>query len=689
MQQVMQALRGWRCQAIVYQPLALVSPGIGVAAREQAVETIEIEQNPNLDEQLPSATSVVALGAVFEPFALDLFGWAKRRQLPVIAIQEVAQLALNQYDINNYDAPFDRLFVASPDERQRFIELGYPSQMLSVSGLLANERFNASTNGEHGMLKKLGAADGKKPIVYTTSPIRGRLALHNKDDRPFREAVLTEIAAASRRIGRKVVIKLHPNEEVEAAGEHIRKIIPDAIVIGREINMDQLFAATGILINRGNSQTCLDAVLRRVPTVVVSCGLKTLFHEDGGAYIVEELNKLCEVIEHADKEGFKDAAQVKAKHFFIPAEGVAGFIAKELSAIVQNRQPATEMTWNWLIKSMLFVGYHDRALQFCEKIESRSSWQECVRFALTAHREGRLQEAIERWQECSALNSNWFFPHYELAHGYHGLGDYQRAIEHAHKAIERHPPFHTLWHEIPMRVLIMASLRKMGDANGAARELNLLQARGLVVIVPELLIEKAAQLPAKKSQLKKAYNCLQKAFNQLRNYPVNEIVDAQLRERVLSQLYELGEKCERQKNYLVAERCYAHIVESCSNDTWAKFRLARATLTRGKLLTAFRVLHGMTKIRDVPKKVVDQALPPSEAARLVPFWPVTPRSILKPFKLAIFTFVWATGKFIRSDFQEKSNAATVLLLVAIFVVRHFFRRLSGESVRISGTLRKA
>jgi hypothetical protein len=43
----------------------------------------------------------------------------------------------------------------------------------------------------------------------------------------------------------------------------------------------------------------------------------------------------------------------------------------------------------------------------------------------------------------------------KLAHGYQAICEYARAIEHAEKAIELHPPFHSLWHEIPMRVVIM------------------------------------------------------------------------------------------------------------------------------------------------------------------------------------------------------------------------------------------
>jgi hypothetical protein len=104
-------------------------------------------------------------------------------------------------------------------------------------------------------------------VVYTTSPLRSRAAIHNKDDWSFRQSVLQQLATASQRTGRRTIIKIHPNEDLESEREHIQKIIPNAIVIGRETAIDELFSVTGVLVNRGNSQTCLDAVLRGIPTV--------------------------------------------------------------------------------------------------------------------------------------------------------------------------------------------------------------------------------------------------------------------------------------------------------------------------------------------------------------------------------------------------------------------------------------
>jgi tetratricopeptide (TPR) repeat protein len=724
MQKVLDKLSGWRCTAIVYQPLARVAPGIAAEVSAQGIDSIEIVQETEFEKHLSSHTDVLAIGAVFEAFALDLLAWAKSRQIPVIGIEEVAQLALNQFDINNYDAPFDRLFVASLDEQRRFLELGYPHQMLSVSGLLANERFDANQNISSNKLSlKIGTTFSQKAIVYTTSPLRGRLSLHNKDDLCFRESVLTQIAAASLRIGRKAVIKLHPNENIEACQERIRKIIPDAIVFGREITMDELFAVTGVLVNRGNSQTCLEAVLRGIPTVVSACGLKTVFHDDGGAYVVDELSRLSDAIERAANEGPLDNSRIKAKHFFLPPEGVAGFIANEISILVGNPRPATENTWKWLTKSMLFVGRHDRALALCKTPQPPSPWQALVHDALQAHSEKRLEDATNCWLQCAVLDPEWYFPHYELAHGFQATRQFDRAIEHAYKAIELHPPFHSLWHQIPMRVVIMVSHRQTGDISHAASQLKLMAHRGLIELVPELLIEKAAQLSTAYERLDEAAQCLDDAHKQVVDYPVNQTTDLQLLERtafqfldiakryaeignweqsfislertarmagrfgaitetIISQSRELGQRLEDCKDYRFAERCYNLATEIDPTDHRSRYGIARVSLRQGKLYNAFRTFHILTRIPDEPKQVVASVLQTMAADRLLQDWPTTPKSIIRPMKLSVFALAWAVQRMVKSGFHDFFEATTALLLIWMFVGRHFYRRLSADSVGI-------
>ena len=680
--QVISKMPGWKCQAIVYEPLARVAPGIPAAIAGEGLPSITLDEGSDIEKLIPNEVAALILGAVFEPFALLLCHWAKQLNVPVVAIEEVAQLGLNQFDINNYDAPFDRLFVASPDEHQRFLKLGYPSEMLHVSGLLANDRFCTNLNGTNDPLRHLGLDAANKLIVYTTSPLRSRLSLHNKDDLQFRQAVLREIAQASRKIERRVVVKLHPNEDVESNRRYVEDIIPDAIVLGREVAMDELFAATGVLVNRGNSQTCLEAVLRGVPTVVAACGLKTLFHEDGGAYVVEDISQLAMAIEQAHRNGAANTADVKAKHLYVPSEGVAAGIAKEISFLASNQRPPNENKWDWLIKSMLFVGRQDHALRICKQLAARTPWQDTVRLALESHVGGRQQDAISGWQNVIGLDPNWYYPHYELAHGYQASGDFARAIKHAEQAMELHPPFHSLWHEIPMRVVIMHSLRQRGRPQAAAAMLHKLEERGLVDIVPELLIEKSAQLGAVTGDLANASHCLDAAIALLDSHPVDKTSDAQLHNRALTFVSQLIEQCDDRKNYLLAERLCLRILEFQPDDLWTRFRLARVRLSQGKIAKALCGLHSITQIPNGPREVIERLLSPTAKKGLAPYWPTTPRSILRPIKLAVRVAAWTVTKFMRSGTSDLVETAAATLLVAIFVLRHFSHRLLSETVAI-------
>jgi tetratricopeptide (TPR) repeat protein/SAM-dependent methyltransferase len=718
----------WHCTAIVYRPFAKVAPGIQNALQQNRIDYVDIQDETTaLDNVVPPNVTALLLGIVSDSFALKLFTWAKQTGKPVIAIEEVAQLALNEGSTNNYDAPFDRLFLASHEEKRLFLQLAFPPETLRVSGLLANDRLRIKdTFCEKDIRERLAIRDEKKPIIYSTSPVRNRLGLHNKDDWSFREEVLRQIAIASRRCERKIVIKLHPNEDLKTERSRINEIIPDAIVLGRETNMDELFSVAGVLVNRGNSQTCLEAVLRGIPTVVAACGLKTLFHDDGGAYIVNELDKLSDTIETAANEGPIDAFRVREKHFFAPPEGVARYIAKEITALASKPLPATENTWNLLLKTTLFVGRHDQALQLCEKLASLTSWQETVYRALKSHLEKRSDAAIAAWRECLALDQNWFFPHYELAHGYQASGEYPLAIEHAQRAIELHPPHHTLWHEIPMRVVIMASHRRLGDVARAAAELKLMDNRGLVEIVPELLIEKAAQISVN-DQLDEAVTCLDNARRQIVDYPVSKATDLYLLERagfqylevaerfaatsdrarsltcleqtariasqiqpvmeaVVSQSLKLGELWESDKNLCVAEKCYILAAETDSGDHWSRYGLARIALKQGRIFKAIAALRLLIETPDGPKRVLAEILSPGATARASRFWPVTPKSILRPIKLSTYMLAWAIQRTVKSGFHDFFEATTTLLMVWMFVARHFYRRLSSDSARVANVL---
>lgn len=192
--QVVSKLVGWRFQALAYEPQLRLVPGISAVLLEQRTKTLTLDKGSNLDTELPTNVSILVIGAVFESFVLDLIAWARFRSIPVAAIEEVAQLGLNQ---------------------------NYP-----------------------------------------------------------------------------------------------RKVVPDAVVIGREMPMDELLAMTDVLVNRGNSQICFESILRGIPTLIAACGLQTLFHETGRAYVFETTDALVDAIVRASSAPAAGDVKLKIRHLF-------------------------------------------------------------------------------------------------------------------------------------------------------------------------------------------------------------------------------------------------------------------------------------------------------------------------------------------------------------------------------------
>lgn len=676
MRQVAAQLSGWRLCAVVFQPLARTSPGIASALDEQEIPAISLGDPLALEANLPNDVSVLVLGAVFEPFALELFAWAKRRAIPVAAIEEVAQLGLNDNDIFNYDAPFDRLFVASPDEFDRFLALGFPQQVLRVSGLPAYERIApASVAEDAAALQRLGIEDGRKPIVFTTSPLRSRRAIHNKDTASFRDSMLQALALAAEATRRRVVVKLHPNEDPDAERAFVTRRIPGAIVVGRELTMDTVFATAAVLVNRGNSQTCLEAVLRGIPVVVAACGLRTLFHGTGVARIVESTDALANSVAEAIANGSPPRIEFHARHCQLPADGVSAFIAGELQALATRRIPPSSAAWRWLLRSMLFMGRHARALALLRDAPAADAWMDCTRQALDAHLAGQRAAAMEHWQECRALDPDWYFPDYELAHGCLAAGLHESAIAHARQAIALHPPFHGLWHELPMRVVIMAALRGLGRDAEAAEELAALDQRGLVDIVPELLIEKSALAARQLDRLACAHEPVECALRLLETHSVDPVLDGKLLERALALMSDIAVRAEQGRDLAVAAACHSRLAQHRPNDVWVRFASARAALGRGGIAAGLRGLAAITAIPDAPRELCLRVLPPESVARLLPLWPGTPGAESRSWALLWRTMAWCLDCLRASGGKDWPHALAFAIMIGLFVPRHYLHRL--------------
>jgi tetratricopeptide (TPR) repeat protein len=274
-----------------------------------------------------------------------------------------------------------------------------------------------------------------------------------------------------------------------------------------------------------------------------------------------------------------------------------------------------------------------------------------------------------------------------------------------------------------MRVVIMASLRSKGDLTAATTELKVLEERGLVEVVPELLIEATAQHCSFSDQLEAAERCLEKGFEQLKLYPVDELGDRHIMERaarqylelvgryaeigdsarsaacltraiecarsdaavlnhLCSHLGELGERREIAADYLFAEKYYTLAIQADPAAHWLRYRQSRMALKQKRLCEAFQGLFAIARIPNAPKAVIENILSSAGAARFAPYWPASPKSIVKPLMLCLCMSGWFFGRLANSGLRDLHTSVTAVILVWLFVARHFVRGLRNAASKI-------
>jgi hypothetical protein len=202
---------------------------------------------------------------------------AAKRNIPVIAIEEVNQLALNDGIINHYFLPLDYLGVPSMIEKDRFVELGVPEDKIRVTGWpFFDYKAAMEAHRYFDIRKKYNLQPGKKCCLLVLGSLkeRDKVSLESRD---VRREILDIVSRGLPAEGYQLLIKPHPSE-TEKELQEIQTQAPDAVLLNPKHPIEPLLAQTDLVVNRGNSQVTLLAMLKRKPLIVVPAGLKTIFH---------------------------------------------------------------------------------------------------------------------------------------------------------------------------------------------------------------------------------------------------------------------------------------------------------------------------------------------------------------------------------------------------------------------------
>lgn len=261
----------------------LVEPWVLEKAPEVLEELVPADQVMVTDDSI-SKSEWDSIDLLFLSMAypnllrLNLVYEACRRNIPVIAIEEVNQLALNDGKINHYFLPIDYFGVPSDVELEKFLELGLGDETLMVTGWpFFNQEPEPAADNHSGfdIRKEYDIPEDKKLCLLVLGSLK-EFDIVSLETRRVRHHILETV---SNGLSEEycLLIKPHPIE-TPAALEEIRSLAPGAVVVRPKHRIEPLLAQADLVVNRGNSQVTLLAMLQNKPVIITPAGLNTIFH---------------------------------------------------------------------------------------------------------------------------------------------------------------------------------------------------------------------------------------------------------------------------------------------------------------------------------------------------------------------------------------------------------------------------
>jgi hypothetical protein len=290
--------------------------------KEKAAEVLENMEPGNLavveNGQL-SREAWEHVGALFlsmaypNRFRLELVYEAAKRDIPVIAIEEVNQLALNDGVINHYFLPLDYIGVPSDEEREKFLQLGVPGEAVMVTGWPFFDYETALKNHRYfDMRIKYDLPAQVKCCLLVLGSLK-ESDMVSLETRKVRQEIL-QIVSGGLPDTYRLLIKPHPIETETGLAE-IQRQVPDAIVLDPKYPIEILLSQSDLVVNRGNSQVTLLAMILEKPVIVVPAGLKTIFHGTADFLISNSPTEFRRILGEYSRGEEKGYSKILSTHF--------------------------------------------------------------------------------------------------------------------------------------------------------------------------------------------------------------------------------------------------------------------------------------------------------------------------------------------------------------------------------------
>lgn len=277
--------------------------------------------------------SVIILSiAAVDVWVIDLMERAHNRGIPVIAIEEVHQLAVNDQTINNYVLPVDKLLVASLYERNEFIRRGHSGCCVKTTGwpFMSTPGKVQSPDSPRSIKSRLGISLDQKIAVLVLACINSidDSSLENDDVRRF----LMTLTHHGIPKNFQLVIKGHPNEPADSVKSFAHRFAPGALVLPQDFPIDEILTVANHVVTRGNTQVALECLFRKIPLCVVPFGIRTIFHDGFEAILCHDPKQIRQCIQ---TPVFPDSAFIK-RHIPVGPKSALRRCAKAVEGIAEN-----------------------------------------------------------------------------------------------------------------------------------------------------------------------------------------------------------------------------------------------------------------------------------------------------------------------------------------------------------------
>ena len=289
-------LPGWNLRITYEQESPWLNPG---NMNPLPFETIALPPG-QIPASLWSGTvrGVVLSTAQPRPAPIQLVAAALERGLPTIALEESNQIALNQGTVNNYVLPVDRVLVASEHEARGMAAGGFPAPRFEATGWpFYSGRMGAVAPPQRHARKVALGLDPERPVAALTLT-----GLYDAGESPAVRRRQLSLAAQGLPPAYQLVVKPHPIEKREVLQPFVDECAPRALVLEGMVRIEELLEASDVLLNRGVSQVCIEALFQEVPVVVLDTGVQTPFHGLAPGLVVEQPEDLARALERLARE---------------------------------------------------------------------------------------------------------------------------------------------------------------------------------------------------------------------------------------------------------------------------------------------------------------------------------------------------------------------------------------------------